>query len=127
VERLAPGQDAGPSAAAGGRVEFHYVLRRSNGYFVYSTTDAYAGDNDANGQPEFAKLGDGSLLPGLEEALEGQRAGARFKVLVPPGAGYQANPAGRPQVQGFGPKRQVESRKSEPFVFEVQVVKVFQS
>ena len=76
------------------------MLRRANGYFVYSTTDAYVGNNDADEEPEITQMGAGVLLPGLEEALEGERAGAVFRVLVPPEAGYQSYPGLAPQAQG---------------------------
>ena len=125
MERVTAGTgDVGAASASKDRVVFHYVLRRANGYFVYSTTDAYVGDNDADDEPEIATLGEGALLPGIEEALEGERAGAVFRVLVPPSAGYQTYPGLKPQVEGFGPKRQVEAQKPEPLVFEVRLLKV---
>ena len=112
------------AAQVGDAVQFHYVLRRPNGYFVFSTEDAYVGGNDADGEPAVGTLGAGELLPGLEEALLGQRAGADFRVLVTPEGGYQAFPEGLPQVQGYGPRRQVESNKQNPLVFEVRLLKV---
>ena len=124
VERVEAGVGGGRAAQAGDGVQFHYVLRRPNGYFVFSTEDAYVGGNDADGEPVNARLGTGELLPGIEEALLGQRPGADFRVLVPPEAGYQAFPEGLPQVQGFGPRRQVESNKQNPLVFEVRLLKV---
>ena len=124
VERVEAGAGGGRAAQAGDGVQFHYVLRRPNGYFVFSTEDAYVGGNDADGEPVNARLGTGELLPGIEEALLGQRPGADFRVLVPPEAGYQAFPEGLPQVQGFGPRRQVESNKQNPLVFEVRLLKV---
>lgn len=125
VERVEQGAGAdAASAATRDSVVFQYVLRRANGYFVYSTTDAYVGNNDADEEPEIAQMGVGNLLPGLEEALEGERAGAVFRVLVPPTAGYQSYPGLQPQVQGFGPLRQIEAHKPEPLVFEVRLVKV---
>ena len=124
VERVEAGTGGGRAAQAGDGVQFHYVLRRPNGYFVFSTEDAYVGGNDADGEPVNARLGTGELLPGIEEALLGQRPGADFRVLVPPEAGYQAFPEGLPQVQGFGPRRQVESNKQNPLVFEVRLLKV---
>lgn len=125
VERVSSGD--GPdtaSIASKDTVLFHYVLRRANGYFVFSSTDAYVGDNDADEEPQIVKLGTGDLLPGIEEALEGERAGAVLRALVSPSMGYASFPGAAPQVTGFGPRRQVESHKTEPLVFEIRLLKV---
>lgn len=61
-EEIAEG--AGEGAAKGDLISYNYVLRRSNGYFVYSTQDAYVGDNDSDGEPEFVTLGDGAMIEG---------------------------------------------------------------
>ncbi|CAI7738073.1 unnamed protein product [Closterium sp. NIES-54] len=71
VEEVYEGQ--GEAAAAGDAVTVHYVCRRSNGYFVASTIDPVGGDAD----PIDLLLGQGQVIQGLEEAVQGMRAGGR--------------------------------------------------
>ncbi|KAL4457260.1 hypothetical protein ABPG75_012125 [Micractinium tetrahymenae] len=123
VQVLAEG--AGPAAAAGDTVLVDFVLRRSNGYFIYGTVDGVSFQpKDVPVGPVALKLGDGSTVPGLEDVLVDARPGSKFRVLVPPELGYQAAPGALPQMPTFATKRQLENHKAEPLLFEVQLLRV---
>lgn len=109
----------GPEAQPGSVVQFNYVCRRSNGYYVYSTVDPFNGD----AQPVQFPLGQGQMIAGLEEVLEGMRPGGKRRALVPPSVGY-INKNLQPQPKEFGPLRALFSHAGEPLVFEVQLLKV---
>ncbi|KAL4421178.1 hypothetical protein ABPG77_003361 [Micractinium sp. CCAP 211/92] len=123
VQVLAEG--AGPAATAGDTVLVDFVLRRSNGYFIYGTVDGVSFQpKDVPVGPVALKLGDSSTVPGLEDVLVGARPGSKFRALVPPELGYQAAPGALPQMPTFATKRQLENHKAEPLLFEVQLLRV---
>eukprot|EP00238_Polyblepharides_amylifera_P011933 CAMPEP_0196595026 /NCGR_PEP_ID=MMETSP1081-20130531/79944_1 /TAXON_ID=36882 /ORGANISM="Pyramimonas amylifera, Strain CCMP720" /LENGTH=154 /DNA_ID=CAMNT_0041919465 /DNA_START=406 /DNA_END=870 /DNA_ORIENTATION=- len=120
----------GQISQVGDYVTFDYVLRRSNGYFVYSTTGSGSGQQEPN---DFAKnfseepvtftLGNGVLIQGLEEVLVGLAPGSRIRALVPPEAGYLSTKL-QPQPPSFGPKRELSSHSNQPMFFEIEIRKV---
>jgi FKBP-type peptidyl-prolyl cis-trans isomerase SlyD len=68
---------------------FHYTLTNDAGEVLDSST----------GREPLAYLhGAGNIVPGLEKAMEGRRAGERFKVDVAPGEGYGERHDGLVQV-----------------------------
>jgi FKBP-type peptidyl-prolyl cis-trans isomerase len=73
--------------------------------------------------PVSFKLGAGELIPGLEEVLTGMQQGGKRRALIPPEVGY-AGLASEPQPPTFATKRQLENHKSEPLLFELQLLKV---
>ncbi|CAI5463874.1 unnamed protein product [Closterium sp. Yama58-4] len=117
VEEVYEGQ--GEAATAGDAVTVHYVCRRSNGYFVASTIDPVGGDAD----PIDLLLGQGQVIQGLEEAVQGMRAGGKRRVLVPPALGY-IRPDMQPQPKDYFRQRALAAHVKEPLIFEVQLVKV---
>jgi len=60
-------------------VSIHYTLTDDAGETV---------DSSAGGDPLFYLHGNGNLVPGLENALEGKQAGDKIKVTVAPADGY---------------------------------------
>ncbi|PSC73907.1 peptidyl-prolyl cis-trans isomerase FKBP16-chloroplastic isoform X2 [Micractinium conductrix] len=123
VQVLAEG--SGPAAAPGDAVLVDFVLRRSNGYFIYGTVDGVSFQpKDVPVGPVPLKLGDGSVVPGLEDVLVGARPGSKFRALVPPEMGYATAPGALPQMPTFATQRQLENHKSEPLLFEVQLLRV---
>eukprot|EP00850_Spirogloea_muscicola_P021375 SM000246S08218 [mRNA] locus=s246:146123:148325:- [translate_table: standard] len=112
-------EGSGSEAKPGDSVQFNYVCRRSNGYFVYSTVDPFSGE----AQPATLPLGEGKMILGLEEVLYGMRPGGKRRALVPPSAGYVSSDL-EPQPKEFGPRRSLYSHAKEPLVFEVQLLKV---
>lgn len=61
-------------------VVFHYTLTNDDGETIESSRDV--------GQPLPYLHGAGSIVPGLEEALDGREAGDEFDVEIEPEAGY---------------------------------------
>ncbi|CAM6044708.1 unnamed protein product [Sphagnum compactum] len=112
-------EGSGLEANNGDLVEFNYVCRRSNGYFVYSTVDQFGGES----QPVVLPLGEGKIITGLEEVIVGMKPGGKRRALVPPAVGYVDMSLG-PQPQEFGPRRSLISHANEPLVFEVQLLKI---
>lgn len=70
---------AGGKAQVGDSVSVHYMLRLDDG-MVYNAT--------REGEPKQLTLGDGMLIPGVEEALLGMRAGESKTVRIPPEKAY---------------------------------------
>jgi FKBP-type peptidyl-prolyl cis-trans isomerase SlyD len=60
-------------------VLFHYTLTNAVGEVI---------DASPSGQPLAYLHGAGNIVPGLEQALAGRRAGDRFDVVVAPEQGY---------------------------------------
>lgn len=60
-------------------VTIHYTLTNDAGETV---------DSSAGGDPLAYLQGNGNLIPGLENALEGKKAGDKVSVKVAPGEGY---------------------------------------
>ena len=71
--------------AANKVVLIHYTLTNASGAVL---------DSSAGGDPLAYIHGGGNLVPGLEEALEGQSAGTRLKVAVAPDKAYGTHDPG---------------------------------
>lgn len=124
VQELQQGE--GPALQIGDGVLFDYVLRRSNGYFIYGTVEGVSFQpSDVPVGPVYFRLGSGELIPGLEEVLVGMRKGEKRRALIPPDVGYIGTEL-QPQPPTFGTKRQLLNHCKEPLLFEVQVLKVQQ-
>lgn len=65
--------------SAGKVVFIDYTLKDDDGEVI---------DSSAGGEPLAFVQGAGQIVPGLEAALEGRRAGEEFSVVVPPAEGY---------------------------------------
>lgn len=63
----------------GARVTFHYELRDSDGNLLDSTFD---------GEPIIYIQGEGEIIQGLEDFLEGEEAGFEAKVTIPAEKAY---------------------------------------
>lgn len=120
----------GAQAKTGDYITFDYVLRRSNGYFVYSTTGSGSGQQEPNKfarnyqeEPVTFTLGKGQLIAGLEDLLVGSQVGQRVRALIPPEAGY-LNDKLQPQPPSYGPRRELSSHANQNLFFEIEVRKV---
>ncbi|KAL0560595.1 hypothetical protein IC582_001004 [Cucumis melo] len=109
----------GAEAHEGDMVEFNYVCRRSNGYFVHSTVDQFSGEST----PVILPLKEKQIIEGLKEVLVGMRVGGKRRALIPPSVGY-INENLNPIPEEFGPRRSLLSHRNEPLIFEVQLLKV---
>ena len=77
---------SGPTARPGDRVLLRYALRIENGMVIVSNLE--------DAEPETIRLGDGTLAPGLEEAVIGLAEGQRRRERLAPEAGFgQTDPA----------------------------------
>jgi len=121
---------SGPTAKAGDYVTFDYVLRRSNGYFVYSTTGSGSSQQEptkfarnSQEEPVTLAVGKGVIIEGVDQLLLGASAGERLRALVPPEVGY-VNGKLEPQPPSFGPRRELSSHSNQPLFFEIEVRKV---
>ncbi len=68
--------------------------------------------------------GDGQVIVGLQEALQGMAVGGKRRVLIPPELGYSSALTELPMPPGFAAKRQIATHRDEPLLFEVQVLRV---
>nr|ACG47349.1 FK506 binding protein [Zea mays] len=109
----------GPEAREGDLVQFNYVCRRANGYFVHSTVDQFSGES----RPVTLALGGEEMIRGLRDVLIGMKSGGKRRALIPPEAGYVSETL-KPIAEEFGPRRSLLSHAKEPLVFEVQLLKV---
>ncbi|XP_042011110.1 peptidyl-prolyl cis-trans isomerase FKBP16-1, chloroplastic-like isoform X2 [Salvia splendens] len=100
-------------------VQFNYVCRRSNGYFVHSTVSQFSGESS----PVILRLGDEQMIKGLKEVLSGMKVGGKRRALIPPSVGYTSE-ALQPIPEEFGPRRSLLSHAKEPLIFEVQLLKL---
>ena len=116
------------SVEEGDKVLVDYVLRRSNGYFIYSTVEG------VSFQPKDVPIGavvwtldHEHVISGLIEGLKGLSPGGKRRLLVPPEQGYaddKGDMSLEPRMPNFSTKRQLENHKREPLVFEVQVLRI---
>lgn len=60
-------------------VQIHYTLKNDAGEVL---------DSSSGGEPLTYLQGHGNVIPGLESALEGKRAGEAHQVSIPPDQGY---------------------------------------
>ncbi|KAJ4774197.1 Peptidylprolyl isomerase [Rhynchospora pubera] len=109
----------GTQAHEGDLVEFNYVCRRSNGYFVHSTVDQFSGESS----PVILPLDNREIIRGLKDVLVGMKVGGKRRALIPPEVGY-VNENLKPVPAEFGPRRSLLSHAKEPLIFEVQLLKV---
>jgi len=64
------------------------------------------------------------MVPGIEEALTGMQEGGRRRVLIPPSVGYDPDVKLEPVPPGFAARRQVINHRSEPLIFEIELLKI---
>jgi FKBP-type peptidyl-prolyl cis-trans isomerase SlyD len=81
---------------------FHYTLTNDQGEVL---------DSSAGGEPLAYLHGAGNIVPGLERALAGHRAGDKFEVVVAPEEGYGAHDPRLVQVVPRGAFRGVAELK----------------
>ena len=129
VQELLIGEN-GEEAQEGDLVLLDFVLRRSNGYFIYSTIEGVSFQpKDTPVGPIAVRLGDPSLIPGLGNAIKGMRKGGKRRALIPPSAGYATDGKSceeslQPQMPTFSTKRQLFSHCTEPLLFEIELLRV---
>jgi FKBP-type peptidyl-prolyl cis-trans isomerase len=112
----------GAEVQEGRTVQFQWVLRRSNGYFV----DASSNYGD---EPFIYKVGNTKkVIKGVDEGIRGMKVGGVRRMNIPPLMAFVAGVGDDkpgPMPAGFGPRRQIETRiDKEVWYFEIKVIKV---
>lgn len=112
----------GAEAIEGKTVQFQWVLRRSNGYFVDSSANY-------NNEPFIYKIGNlKKAIKGVDEGIRGMKVGGVRRLAIPPKLAYieglEDDKPG-PKPSDFGPKRQILTRlDKEVWYFEIKLIKV---
>lgn len=114
----------------GMRVNVQWSLKRSNGYFVDSSSN-----ND--GIPFIFTVGDKSsdgAIPGLDEGIRGARVGSIRRIVMPPDLAYVDgvdDDCRGPLPVGFGPRQRIRRVMSmlkdvpgEKIVLDVKVTRI---
>ena len=113
-------EGTGKEAGEGNSVQFEWVLRRSNGYFVDSSNNY--------GEPFIYKIGNtDKVIPGLDEAIRGMKVGGVRKINTPAKVAFREVGDGMPgpMPSGFGPRRQILTRlDNETWYWEIKLRKV---
>lgn len=155
VQELSAGSGAA-AAREGDTVVLNYVMRRANGYFIYSTVQGVSFQpKDIPTEPLEFELagfrqkaltslqlyaamlslwltsgtdlqGQENVIPGLQTAVTGMHVGAKRRAVIYPPAGYENRPAAEPQPPGFAAKRQLLNHSREPLLFELQLLRIRQ-
>ncbi len=106
----------------GNSVQFQWVLRRSNGYYVDSS-------GTEPGSEFIYKVGNTKkVIRGIDEGIRGMKVGGVRRLAVPPQLAWvegldSSNPG--PIPSDFGPRRQIMTRlDKETWYFEIKVVKI---
>eukprot|EP00956_Cyclotella_meneghiniana_P026286 scaffold56389_cov75-Cyclotella_meneghiniana.AAC.3 len=108
-----------PAIQRGSTVSIEYVLSTTGAKFgnkIYSSADA--------GAPYQWKFGDGSTIPGLEEAVSTMSTGGIRRVIIPSKLAYQANSNSSPTTEecqngsGLGPRPSVSEKAFHPLMFQ---------
>jgi peptidylprolyl isomerase len=106
---------SGPQPMKGSTVSIDYVISTTGSKFgnkIYSTSDA--------GAPHEWKLGDGSTIPGLEEAVSTMSPGGKRRVIIPPKLAYQASGGTSDCLEGkgLGPRPAESEAAFHPFMLQ---------
>jgi len=89
-EAAKPAEASNPAVQAGAKVQVQYTLTDDTGTVIESNKDE---------APLTYTQGSRQIIPGLESALDGMRAGEEKKVTVPPADAYgEVNPAAVTEV-----------------------------
>lgn len=127
------------------------MLRRSNGYFIYSTVEGVsyqprsvptgpftfcmvrqilhaqlqhqAAPQDWMLRPCVLLQGKHEVIQGLEQVVAGMRVGGKRRAIIPPEAGYVNPDSDAPQLPTFSAMRQVLNHAKEPLLFEIQLLR----
>ena len=112
----------GLEATEGRSVQFQWVLRRSNGYFV---------DSSANygSEPFVYKVGNlNKVIKGVDEGIRGMKVNGIRRMAIPPSLAFvEGVEDGKPGPlpSDYGPRRQILTRSDrEVWYFEIKLTKV---
>lgn len=135
---LDEGRVDGKTAAKGDTLYILYTVYRlaPGAYFKYSSggtpiflwSRGYGNEGqDDVGDPYRFVLGESDSVPrAVAPALVGMREGGRRRVLVPPQLGWTGDTV-LPKPGTFGAGRRLENHRSEPLLFEADLVRIRKS
>lgn len=118
----------GASADEGKSVQFQWVMRRQNGYFIDASSNY-------GSEPFIYKVGNTKkVIPGLDSAIRGMKVGGVRRIVVPPQLAYVAgveDDAPGPVPNDYGARRQIiniqntkQTGGAQTVYFEVKLVRV---
>ena len=94
----------GPSAEEGKSVQFQWVLRRANGYFIDASSNY-------NSEPFIYKVGNtGKVIPGIDAGIRGMKVNGVRRMIIPSELAYVGgvnDDSPGPVPNDFGPRRQI--------------------
>jgi len=128
VQQLRPGEGASVGRSSTIAVEATGRLLNLNGVVFY-TTKRLPGAEKLGGAEQILKLSSGSVVPGLEEGLQGAKKGEIRRIIVPSNLGYSETTDLEPIPPTTEDKRALDSvlrnpRRDAALLFDVKILRV---
>lgn len=134
---LRSGDDASITVEKGKRVNIQWVIKRSNGYFIDSSSKSdgvpFIFVVGGGGDKKPSK-GESQAIEGLDEGIQGMKVGGIRRIVIPPSLSYvkgveDGKPG--PVPVGFGPKQRIrrvmellKDIPGESIVLDVKVTRI---
>ena len=128
VQQLRPGDGASVGRSSTIAVEATGRLLNLNGVQFYSTK-RLAGADSLGGAEQILRLGTGSVVPGLEQGLQGAKKNEIRRIIVPSNLGYSETSDLEPVPPTIEDKRALDSvlrnpRRDAALLFDVKILRV---
>ena len=128
VQQLRPGDGASVGRSSTIAVEATGRLLNLNGVQFYSTK-RLAGADALGGAEQVLRLGTGSVVPGLEQGLQGAKKNEIRRIIVPSNLGYSETTDLEPVPPTIEDKRALDSvlrnpRRDAALLFDVKILRV---
>jgi len=128
VQQLRPGDGASVGRSSTIAVEATGRLLNLNGVQFYSTK-RLAGADALGGAEQVLRLGTGSVVPGLEQGLQGAKKNEIRRIIVPSNLGYSETSDLEPIPPTIEDKRALDSvlrnpRRDAALLFDVKILRV---
>ena len=128
VQQLRPGDGNSVGRSSTIAVEATGRLLNLNGVQFYSTK-RLAGADALGGAEQILRLGTGSVVPGLEQGLQGAKKNEIRRIIVPSNLGYSETTDLEPVPPTIEDKRALDSvlrnpRRDAALLFDVKILRV---
>ena len=128
VQQLRPGDGASVGRSSTIAVEATGRLLNLNGVQFYSTK-RLSGADALGGAEQILRLGTGSVVPGLEQGLQGAKKNEIRRIIVPSNLGYSETTDLEPVPPTIEDKRALDSvlrnpRRDAALLFDVKILRV---
>ncbi len=128
VQQLRPGDGASVGRSSTIAVEATGRLLNLNGVQFYSTK-RLAGADALGGAEQILRLGTGSVVPGLEQGLQGAKKNEIRRIIVPSNLGYSETSDLEPVPPTIEDRRALDSvlrnpRRDAALLFDVKILRV---